>query len=88
MRTDHPFYLFLSAGAEAFRVLTGGLTLVGPYRFTSVTLKSLERRIDGLFSSDFAVGPRSTGALRHVSSRLTAARTCEPDALHKSCQSC
>ena len=24
MKTDHPIYLFLSAGAEAFRVLTGG----------------------------------------------------------------
>jgi hypothetical protein len=47
---------WLSAGAEAFRVLTGGLTLVGPYRFTSSTLKSLERRIDGLFEAEGHAG--------------------------------
>lgn len=29
MKTDHPIYLFLSAGAEAFRVLTGGRELEG-----------------------------------------------------------
>lgn len=29
MKTDHPIYLFLSAGAEAFRVLTGGIRLEG-----------------------------------------------------------
>ncbi len=32
MKTDNPIYLFLSAGAEAFRILTGGRELVGPYR--------------------------------------------------------
>ena len=45
MKTDHPIYLFLSAGAEAFRVLTGGRELVGPYRFCSLTIKGLERRL-------------------------------------------
>ncbi len=30
MKTDHPIYLFLSAGAEAFRVLTGGYELEVP----------------------------------------------------------
>lgn len=45
MKTDHPIYLFLSAGAEAFRVLTGGYELEGPYRFASLTLKGLERRL-------------------------------------------
>ncbi len=48
MKTDQPIYLYLSAGPEAFRVLTGGLTLAGPYRFSSITLKGLERRLDGL----------------------------------------
>ena len=57
MHTDHPIQLFLSAGAEAFRVLTGGLTLVGAYRFTSLALKSLERRIDGLFEPEGHAGP-------------------------------
>lgn len=57
IRTDHLIYLFLSTGAEALRVLTGGLTLSGPYRFTSVTLKSLERRIDGLFEPEGHAGP-------------------------------
>jgi predicted transposase YdaD len=32
-------------------VLTGGLELVGPYQFRSVTFKSLERRADGVFES-------------------------------------
>ncbi len=49
MKTDQPIYLYLSAGPEAFRVLTGGLTLDGHYRFASITVKGLERRLDGLF---------------------------------------
>jgi len=49
METDEPIYRLLSTGAEAFRVLTGGLELVGPYQFRSVTFKSLERRADGVF---------------------------------------
>ena len=57
MRTDHPIYLYLSAGPEAFRVLTGGLQLDGPYRFSSLTLKALERRIDGLLEPDGHDGP-------------------------------
>ena len=36
MQTDHPIYLFLRTGPEAFRVLTGGLQLVGAYRFCSL----------------------------------------------------
>lgn len=42
MKTDQPIYLFLSTGAEAFRVLTGGQQLVGAYRFSSLTIKGLE----------------------------------------------
>ena len=57
MKTDHPIYLFLSAGAEAFRVLTGGRELVGPYRFCSLTIKGLERRLDGIFEPDGHDGP-------------------------------
>ena len=49
MITDQPIYQFLATGPEAFRVLTGGLILQGPYRFSSITIKALERRIDGLF---------------------------------------
>ena len=52
MRTDHPVYLFLSAGPEAFRVLTGGQRLIGEYRFCSLTIKGLERRLDGIFEPD------------------------------------
>jgi predicted transposase YdaD len=52
MKTDHPIYTLLSTGAEALRVLTGGLRLVGPYRFRSVGFKSLERRADGVFEPE------------------------------------
>jgi len=57
MKTDHPIYLFLSAGAEAFRVLNGGRELEGAYRFCSLTIKGLERRLDGLFEPDGHDGP-------------------------------
>uniref|UniRef100_UPI0025E029BF DUF2887 domain-containing protein n=1 Tax=uncultured Thiodictyon sp. TaxID=1846217 RepID=UPI0025E029BF len=57
MKTDHPIYLFLSAGAEAFRVLTGGQRLVGEYRFCSLTIKGLERRLDAIFEPDGHSGP-------------------------------
>jgi hypothetical protein len=57
MRTDHPIYLFLSAGAEAFRVLTGGLRLAGAYRFTALTIKGIERRLDGLLEPEGHAGP-------------------------------
>ena len=57
MKTDHPIYLFLSAGAEAFRVLTGGRRLQGAYRFCSLTIKGLERRLDGIFEPDGHSGP-------------------------------
>ncbi|EIC23683.1 DUF2887 domain-containing protein [Thiorhodovibrio frisius] len=57
MKTDHPIYLFLRSGPEAFRVLTGGLQLEGAYRVCSLTLKSLERRLDGLVAPDGHAGP-------------------------------
>jgi hypothetical protein len=55
--TDHPIYLFLSTGAEAFRVLTDGQTLDGAYRFASLTLKTLERRLDAVLEPDGHLGP-------------------------------
>jgi predicted transposase YdaD len=57
MKTDHPIYLFLSAGPEAFRVLTGGLQLQGEYQFRSLTIKGLERRLDGIFEPEGHAGP-------------------------------
>ncbi|QVL51305.1 MAG: DUF2887 domain-containing protein [Thiocapsa sp.] len=41
----------------AHRVLTGGRELVGPYRFCSLTIKGLERRLDGIFEPDGHDGP-------------------------------
>jgi len=57
MKTDHPIYLFLSAGPEAFRVLTGGRRLQGDYRFCPLTIKGLERRLDGIFEPEGHAGP-------------------------------
>ena len=57
MMTDHPIYLFLSAGPEVFRVLNGGHELEGSYRFCSLTLKGLERRLDGLSEPEGHPGP-------------------------------
>ena len=59
MKTDHPIYLFLSTGPEAFRILSGGHRLDGNYRFRSLTLKGPERRLDGI-SSPTAMTARST----------------------------
>ena len=52
MKTDPSIYEFLATGAEAFRVLTGGVTLSGTYRFGSLTLKGVERRLDGIYEPD------------------------------------
>jgi len=57
MKTDHPIYLFLSAGPEAFRVLTGGRELDGAYRFCALTIKGLKRRLDGIFEPEGHNGP-------------------------------
>jgi predicted transposase YdaD len=57
MKTDHPIYLFLSTGPEAFRVLSGGQELLGDYRFSSLTLKGVERRIDGILEPEGHDGP-------------------------------
>ncbi|MFB1488276.1 MULTISPECIES: DUF2887 domain-containing protein [unclassified Thiocapsa] len=39
------------------RLSTGGRELVGPYRFGSLTIKGLERRLDGIFEPDGHDGP-------------------------------
>jgi predicted transposase YdaD len=57
MQTDQAIYQYLSTGPEAFRVLTGGMILSGPYEFQSVTLKSIERRIDAVFVPQDHAGP-------------------------------
>jgi predicted transposase YdaD len=57
MKTDHPIYLFLRSGPEAFRVLSGGIQLQGPYTACSLTIKGLERRLDGLLAPDGHAGP-------------------------------
>jgi predicted transposase YdaD len=57
MKTDPSIYEFLATGVEAFRVLTGGVTLTGAYRFTSLTLKGIERRLDGIYEPEGHDGP-------------------------------
>ncbi len=57
VKTDHPIYLYLRSGPEAFRVLTGGLRLDGAYQVCSLSIKGLERRLDGLVEPDGHPGP-------------------------------
>ncbi|WP_295384310.1 DUF2887 domain-containing protein [uncultured Thiodictyon sp.] len=57
MKTDPSIYEFLATGAEAFRVLSDGLTLSGPYRFVSLVLKGIERRLDGIYEPEDHDGP-------------------------------
>jgi predicted transposase YdaD len=57
MKTDPSIYAFLATDPEAFRVLTGGLTLTGEYAFRSLTLKGIERRLDGLYEPRGHDGP-------------------------------
>lgn len=52
MKTDQAIYTYLKTGTEAFRILTGGMQLIGPYQFRSITLKALERRSDGVCEPD------------------------------------
>ena len=57
MKTDPSIYEFLATGTEAFRVLSDGVTLSGSYRFTSLTQKGIERRLDGLYEPEDHDGP-------------------------------
>ncbi|WP_295401683.1 hypothetical protein [uncultured Thiocystis sp.] len=47
MKTDPAIYEFLATGVEALRILTGGLVLIGPYRFRSLTLKGIDLNVFG-----------------------------------------
>lgn len=69
MKTDHPIDRSLRSGPEAFRVLTGGLQIEGAYQVCSLTLKGIERRLDGLVEPDGHPGPASgmvQKQLKHV----------------------
>lgn len=57
MKTDEAIYKFLATGAEAFRVLTGGICLSGSYHFSAPVIKGVERRIDALFTPENHAGP-------------------------------
>ena len=57
MKTDPSIYEFLATDAEAFRVLSGGVILNGAYRFSSLTIKGIERRLDGIYEPEGHDGP-------------------------------
>ena len=57
MKTDPSIYEFLATGVEAFRVLSDGVTLSGSYRFVSLTIKGIERRLDGIYEPEDHDGP-------------------------------
>ena len=57
MKTDKQIYLLLAAHPDAFRLLTGGIELPGPYRGRSVVFKELERRADHVFEPESGKGP-------------------------------
>lgn len=57
MKTDPSIYTFLATDPEAFRVLTNGLVLPGDYVFRLLTLKGIERRLDGLYEPQGHSGP-------------------------------
>ena len=57
MKTDKQIYLLLGTGADAFRFITGGIELPGPYRGRSVAFKELERRADHVFEPESGAGP-------------------------------
>ena len=57
MQTDKQIYQILASSPDAFRLLTGGITLSGAYRCRSVAIKALERRLDALFEPISGEGP-------------------------------
>jgi len=57
MKTDPSICEFLATGVEAFRVLSDGVTLSGAYRFVSLTLTGIERRLDGIYEPEDHDGP-------------------------------
>ena len=77
MKTDHPIYLFLSAGPETFRVLTGGHQLEGTYRLCSLTIKGINRRLDGILEPEGTPG-RSTWSNSKSSPPTRLGTICSP----------
>ncbi|HYN78089.1 MAG TPA: DUF2887 domain-containing protein [Lamprocystis sp. (in: g-proteobacteria)] len=57
MKTDPSIYEFLATGVEAFRVLSDGVTLSRAYRFVSLSIKGIERRLDGIYEPEDHDGP-------------------------------
>lgn len=49
MKTDKQIHALLASSPEAFRFLTDGIELPGPYQGRSVAFKELERRADHVF---------------------------------------
>jgi hypothetical protein len=49
MKTDKQLHALLTASPEAFRFLTDGIELPGPYQGRSVAFKELEQRADLVF---------------------------------------
>jgi predicted transposase YdaD len=57
MKTDKQIHALLASSPEAFRFLTDGIELNGPYQGRSVVFKDLERRADHVFEPDDGKGP-------------------------------
>lgn len=57
MKTDKQIHTLLASSPEAFRFLTDGIELNGPYQGRSVVFKDLERRADHVFEPDDGQGP-------------------------------
>jgi hypothetical protein len=57
MKTDKQIHALLASSPEAFRFLTDGIELNGPYQGRSVVFKDLERRADQVFEPDDGQGP-------------------------------
>lgn len=57
MKTDKQIHALLASSPEAFRFLTDGIELSGPYQGRSVVFKDLERRADHVFEPDDGKGP-------------------------------
>jgi hypothetical protein len=74
VKTDPSIYEFLATGVEAFRVLSDGVTLSGSYRFVSLTLKGIERRLDGIYE------PEDHGGPAHIVPRAEDLRVRAPQA--------
>ena len=57
MKTDKQIHALLASSPAAFRFLTDGIELPGPYQGRSVAFKELERRADHVFEPAGGDGP-------------------------------